>query len=103
MAGIVSRVRRHWKMRSPSSKWKALATSDIKSQRCQTTSLAGSFDGHQDVSPKLGTPVVFMGSWSPIVTKVGAKYAATATSIYELTPVNDQTTMSVRSLLTPKD
>jgi len=39
-------------------------------------------------------------SWSPIATKLDAKYAATASAIYELAPVDGQTTLSVLPLPT---
>lgn len=38
-------------------------------------------------------------SWSSVATKVDARYAATANSIYELASVNGQTTLSVLSLI----
>jgi hypothetical protein len=42
-------------------------------------------------------------SWSPIATKLDAKYAATANAIYELAPVDGQTTLSIQPLPTAED
>lgn len=41
--------------------------------------------------------------WSSIATKLDAKHAATANAIYELAPVDDQTTLSVQPMPTAED